>query len=97
MTPYVCEEMWCRLGNQPSIFDLPFPDVDEEILKTDLVTVVVQVNGKVRANIEMPAGSTQEQVEDLAKQDATVQRWIAGKQIRKAVHVKDKLVSFVVS
>ena len=82
---------------QTSIFDLPFHDLDEDVLKTDLVTIVVQVNCKVRANIDMPAGSTQEQVEDLARQDATVQRWIASKRIVKAVHVKDKLVSFVVS
>ncbi len=97
MIPYVCEEMWSRLGNDPSIFDIPFPEWDDEILKTDLVTVVVQINGKVRANIEMPAGSTQQEVEDLARQDQTVQRWIAGKEIKKAVHVRDKLISFVTS
>ena len=66
-------------------------------MKTDLVTVVVQINGKVRANIEMPAGAAQQEVEDLARQDETVRKWIAGKEIKKVVHVKDKLISFVTS
>ena len=66
-------------------------------MKTDLVTMVVQINGRVRANIEMPAGAAQQEVEDLAGQDETVQKWIAGKEIKKVVHVKDKLISFVTS
>jgi leucyl-tRNA synthetase len=97
MIPYVCEEMWSRLGNKPSIFDIPFPEWDAEILKTDLVTVVVQINGKVRANIEMPAGASQQEAENLARQDETVLKWIADKDIKKVVHVRDKLISFVTS
>jgi leucyl-tRNA synthetase len=97
MIPYVCEEMWSSLGNDPSIFDIPFPEWDAEILKTDLVTVVVQINGKVRANIDMPAGAAQQEVEDLARKDEAVLKWIAGKEIKKVVHVKDKLISFVTS
>jgi leucyl-tRNA synthetase len=89
--------MWSRLGNDPSIFDIPFPEWDAGILKTDLVTVVVQINGKVRANIEMPAGASQQEVEVLARQDEAVRKWIAGKEVRKVVHVKDKLISFVTS
>jgi leucyl-tRNA synthetase len=97
MIPYICEEMWSKLGNDPSLFDIPFPEWDENILKTDLVTVVVQVNGKVRANIQVPTGSNQQEVEELAKQDGSVQKWIADKSIRKSIYVKDKLISFVVS
>jgi leucyl-tRNA synthetase len=97
MIPYVCEEMWDRLGNEPSIFDIPFPEWNDQILKTDLVTVVVQIDGKVRANIEMPAGAEQHEVEAIAMQDETVRKWTAGKEIKKAVHVRDKLISFVTS
>jgi leucyl-tRNA synthetase len=97
MIPYVCEEMWTLLGHKPSIFDVPFPDWKEEILKTDLVTIVVQVNGKVRANIQASAGATKKEVESLARQDPSVAKWLEGKSIRKSIHVKDKLVSFVVS
>jgi leucyl-tRNA synthetase len=96
MAPYVCEEMWSMLGNSPSLFDIPFPQWDESILKTDLVTVVVQVNGRVRANIQVPAGSTQQEVEALAKQDPSVQKWTTAKAIRKSVYIKDRLISFVV-
>jgi leucyl-tRNA synthetase len=95
--PYVCEEMWTRLGHKPSIFDIPFPEWSKEILKTDLVTVVVQVNGKVRANIEVPAGAAKEEVEKLAKQDAAANKWLKEKAIRKSVYIQDKLISFVVS
>jgi leucyl-tRNA synthetase len=58
---------------------------------------VVQVNGKVRANIEVPSGSGQQQVEEIAKRDAGVQKWLTGKTIAKAFYVQDKLISFVVS
>jgi leucyl-tRNA synthetase len=97
MIPYICEEMWTLLGNKPSIFEFPFPDWDELILKTELVTVVVQVNGKVRANIEAPAGAVQEEVEELARQDPSVRKWIENRTIRKSIYVKDRLISFVVS
>jgi len=97
MIPYVCEEMWTLLGHKPSIFEVPFPEWSKEILKTDLVTVVVQVNGKVRANIEVPAGAGKEEVEELAKQDPSGGKWLEGKSIRKSIYVEDKLISFVVS
>jgi leucyl-tRNA synthetase len=97
MIPYVCEEMWSMLGHSESIFDLPFPEWDPDILKTEMVTVVVQVNGKVRANIQAPAGGGQKEVEDLARRDPSVEKWIEGKTIRKTVYVSDKLISFVVS
>ena len=95
--PYVCEEMWTLLGHKPSIFEVPFPEWSKEILKTDLVTVVVQVNGKVRANIEVPAGADKAEVEKMAKQDPSAGKWLEGKPIRKSIYVEDKLISFVVS
>jgi leucyl-tRNA synthetase len=97
MIPYICEEMWTRLGNSPSVFEIPFPTWSKDILKTDMVTVVVQVNGKVRANLEVPAGSAKEEVEDLAKQDPSVAKWLEAKSIRKSIYIEDKLISFVAS
>jgi leucyl-tRNA synthetase len=96
MIPYVCEEMWSMLGYDESIFDHPFPVWDPAVLKTEMVTVVVQVNGKVRANIQAPAGASQQEVEDLAKQDPSVQKWIRDKSIRKTIYISDKILSFVV-
>jgi leucyl-tRNA synthetase len=95
MIPHVCEEMWSNLGHVRSIFEIPFPVWNEELLKTETVTVVVQINGKVRANIEVPAGASQEDVEGLAKEDASAKKWLDGKSIKKSFYVKDKLVSFV--
>jgi leucyl-tRNA synthetase len=97
MIPHVCEELWHLSGYETSIFDERFPDYDEAILRTETITIVVQVNGKVRANINVAAGSTREQIESEAKQDPSVGKWLNDKTIRKSVYVKDKLISFVVS
>lgn len=97
MIPHVCEEMWSMLGHNGSVFDVPFPQWNAAILKTETITVVVQVNGKVRANIEVPAGLSRQDVERLAQEDDSAKKWFEGKQIRKTVYVKEKLISFVVS
>jgi leucyl-tRNA synthetase len=97
MIPHVCEELWESLGHQESIFDLPFPCHDERILITDTVTIVVQVNGKMRANIEVAAGSTEREVELAARSHPSVSKWLDEKTIRKAIYVKDKLMNLVVS
>jgi leucyl-tRNA synthetase len=96
MIPHVCEEMWTMLGHRPSVFEVPFPAWDEEILRTDLVTVVVQINGKLRANIKAPAGSSESEVAALAREDASVGRWLEGKSIRRSIYIKDRLINFVV-
>jgi leucyl-tRNA synthetase len=97
MIPHVCEEMWGMLGHHGSVFDLPFPAHDEGILRTDVVTVVVQVNGKVRASIEVPAGSSQESVESIAKNHPSVSKWLKDKSVSKAFYVRDKLLNLVAS
>ena len=97
MVPHVCEELWAALGHRESIFDLPFPDHDEEMLKTETVMIVVQVNGKVRATIEVPAGAPQSGVEEAARSNPSVGKWIEGKTVRKTIYVKDKLLNLVVA
>ncbi|HVP58509.1 MAG TPA: leucine--tRNA ligase, partial [bacterium] len=97
MIPHVCEELWESLGHKESIFDVPFPRHDDSVLVTETVTVVVQVNGKMRANLEVPAGSTDREVELAASNHPSVAKWLEGKQVSKAIHVKGKLVNLVVS
>jgi leucyl-tRNA synthetase len=97
MTPHICEEMWQRLGHSTTLLETPFPEHDESLLKTDTVNVVVQVNGKLRGNISVPAGAGQDEAEREAREDESITKWLDGKTLRKTIYVKDKLINFVVS
>ncbi len=97
MAPHICEEMWQALGHKESVFLSSFPDWDEDMLQAATLNIVVQINGKVRATIVVPADSDQEEIAHLAKQDPAVKKWLEGKAIKKSFYVKDKLISFVVS
>ena len=94
--PHLCEELWHRLGGEGSLFDSVWPTWDEEKLKTERVTVVVQVNGKVRARIEVDADSDDAALKEAALADERVSKYTTGKTIRKVIVVKNKLVSVVV-
>jgi leucyl-tRNA synthetase len=97
MVPHICEELWESLGHSESIFELPFPEHDESVLKTETVTLAVQVNGKMRATIEVPAGLNQPDVETIVRSHPAVSKWLADKAVRKVFYVKDRLVNLVVS
>jgi leucyl-tRNA synthetase len=94
--PHIAEEIWENMGNKESIFLEKWPQYDEEKMMEDTVTVVVQVNGKVRANLLLPSGSMEEVVKEAAMADANVQTHIAGKEIRKVIFVQDKILNVVV-
>jgi len=93
--PHVSEELWAELGNDKSIHLQPWPLWDEKLLKKDILTIVVQVNGKVRANIEMEAGITDEDMIERAKQDEKIASYLEGDLV-KTIAVSEKLVNFVV-
>ena len=94
--PHIAEELWRRLGATTSIFREPWPDHDPALAAAETITLVVQVNGKVRARIDAPAGLGEAEARDLALADPRVLTHLAGKTLRKAVVVPDKLVSLVV-
>lgn len=95
--PHVGEELWQRTGHEGSIFDSSWPEYSEAKLKTDTVTIVVQVNGKVRGNFDIEAGSPDDQVKEAALAHENVQQHLSGKTIKKVIVIKNKLVSIVVS
>jgi leucyl-tRNA synthetase len=95
-TPHITEELWEQLGHDTSVHLSDWPEYDEQYLKSDTMTVVVQVNGKVRAQLEAPADASEEQVVAQAKADEKVAGYLAGKDIKKTIYVPGKLVSFVV-
>ena len=94
--PHISEELWHRLGNDASVHLQNWPQGDAEKAKEDAVTVVVQVNGKVRDKLSVSPGTAKEALEEEALALDNVQKWIDGKQIRKVIVVPNKLVNVVI-
>ncbi|MEJ2137930.1 MAG: leucine--tRNA ligase [Gammaproteobacteria bacterium] len=96
ITPHICHSLWRALGHEGSLIDTSWPHADESARVADSVTLVVQVNGKLRARIDVPAGASKEDAQQAALADENVQRFIDGKEIRKVIVVPGKLVNVVV-
>jgi leucyl-tRNA synthetase len=96
VTPHLSEALWKQLGGCESVFDAGWPIIDESALARQAVTIVVQVNGKVRGRIEAAPGSDRGTLEQMAQAEANVARFIADKTVRKVIVVPDKLVNIVV-
>ncbi len=95
MAPHIAEELWSRLGNKELIAQAAWPVADEAVAQADEVTVVVQVNGKVRSQLSMPRDADKEEVERAALEDPKVKRHIEGKEVKKVIYVPGRLVNVV--
>ena len=97
VVPHIADELWNKMGhNEECLVSIPWPKYDQEALKTEKRLIVIQVNGKVRNRIEVSATLTEDEIETLALADARILDFIGGKQIRKVIVVKKKLVNIVV-
>jgi leucyl-tRNA synthetase len=96
MVPHLAEELWQLLGHDRLLVETPWPVADAAWLVTDSVIVPVQVNGRRRAELELPRGADSARVEALALADAAVQRAMEGRPPRRVVVVPDKIVNVVV-
>ena len=94
--PHLAEELWERLGHSQSLAREPWPVYDPTLLREDTVTVVVQLNGKVRDRIDVPAGISRDELEKAALDNLRVRELIAGKSVKKVVVVPGKLVNIVI-
>jgi leucyl-tRNA synthetase len=94
--PHICEELWQQLGYDDSLEEYNWPVWDESALVTDSVLIVVQVNGKVRGKVTVPADADKDAVEAAALADANVVRFTEGKTVRKVIVVPGRLVNVVV-
>ncbi|UZQ83309.1 leucine--tRNA ligase [Thermoanaerobacter sp. RKWS2] len=94
--PHFSEEMWEKLGYEYSVFNQKWPKWDEKALQRDVVEIAVQVNGKVRGRLEVPSNATDEEIEKLALSDKNVKAYVDGKEIKKVIVVKNRLVNIVV-
>ncbi|MCX5861944.1 MAG: leucine--tRNA ligase [Desulfomonile sp.] len=94
--PHIGEELWEAMGEKPGIVRQPWPGYDLELLKQDQILIVVQVNGKKRAEITVRSDASEHEIKQLALAESNVQRFIEGKTVRKAILVPGKLVNVVV-
>jgi leucyl-tRNA synthetase len=94
--PHISEELWSQLGNQGSVLDAAYPVVDEKYLLETSKEYPVSVNGKVRTNINISLSAEQSEVEKVILEDTIVQKWLDGKQPKKIIFVKGKMVNVVV-
>ncbi|HEX3672469.1 MAG TPA: leucine--tRNA ligase [Candidatus Cybelea sp.] len=93
--PHIAEELWERYGHKSSVHLERYVEPDERALAVEEITLVVQINGKVRARIAAPAGIGEEAAMELAMADSNVRAHLDGKDIRKAIYVADKLLNVV--
>ena len=94
--PHIAEELWHMLGHDTTVCDAQWPTWNEEYLKESMVKYTVLFNGKPRYNIEVPAGTAQDEVQRIALSDAGAERWLDGKQPKKVIVVPNKIVNVVV-
>ncbi|KAB0492928.1 MULTISPECIES: leucine--tRNA ligase [Pseudomonas] len=97
ITPHISHELWNQLGHAGAVIDAPWPTLDENALIQDTLQLVIQVNGKLRGHIEMPASASREDVEAAARINENVLRFTEGLTIRKVIVVPGKLVNIVAS
>lgn len=95
VAPYTAEEMWERLGHRPTVARAGWPSVDPALLVEDSVTAVVQIQGKLRAKLEVSPDITEADLEALALADGHVQRALDGRPVRKVIVRAPKLVNIV--
>ena len=94
--PHMAEELWQSLGHSQSLAYQPWPSFDEALTRLSEIEVPLQINGKLRAKLIVPADSNAEQIENAARNHEKLAEWLDGKQIVKAIVVPGRMVNFVV-
>ncbi len=94
--PHITEELWHQTGNDTYLLNEPWPGYDPEAAKEEEITIVVQVNGKLRDRLTLPADVQEEQVKETAMAQEKVKKYLDGKTIRKVIYVPKKLLNIVV-
>ena len=96
LAPHLAEELWQRLGHEASLAYHAWPVADAALLKADVIEIPVQVNGKVRGKISVPAEAQDSEVIEIAKKDQNVGKHLAGQNVKRAIYVRGRIVNFVV-
>ncbi len=96
MTPHICEELWERTGHRQSIFATPFPQGDPQHASNEMMTLVIQVNSKIRALEEIARGKPDSELREIALANPRIQELLAGRDPKKVLVVQNKLVNIIV-
>ena len=94
--PHISEELWHVLGNDTTVCDAKWPEWNEKYLEESVVKYAVSFNGKTRFSIEVPAGTSKEDVEKAALSNSMAEKWVAGKTPKKIIVVPNKIVNIVI-
>ncbi|MGE5238296.1 MAG: class I tRNA ligase family protein, partial [Chloroflexota bacterium] len=94
--PHISEELWSAIGEENSVFGQPWPAWDEELARDEEVELVIQVNGKLRSKMLVPAGLSDDEARERALNDQKIREVVTGKAVRKVVVVQGRLVNIVV-
>jgi leucyl-tRNA synthetase len=95
--PHIADELWEIFGLSGRLFEHPWPEFDPTWAQSSKVTIAVQVNGKLRATIEMPKDTGQAEAETAAYSDTNVKRFMEGVSIRKVIYVPNKIINIIVA
>ena len=96
LAPHITDELWERRGKPYSVHQQAWPEFDESLVVEDTVEIVVQVNGKVRDRVTLPAGASEDDARERALASERVSNWVEGKELRRVIYVPDKLLNIVV-
>jgi leucyl-tRNA synthetase len=94
--PHITEELWQMIGNKKSIFEEKWPKYDKKHIKEEKVTLIIQINGKVRDKIEVKSGISEKEAKKLALESKKVQNWLEGKEVKKVIFAGGKIINFVI-
>ena len=95
ITPFLAEELWSQVGGQYSVHQQPWPEWDEDLAADEMITLVVQVNGRLRDRIEVPADVSEEDARSVALASDRVKQHTEGKTVRRVIYVPGRLVNVV--
>ncbi len=96
IVPHICRQLWLELGHKNEVVNQPFPVVDKDAMTQESMTIIIQVNGKLRSKLQVAVDANKDQIEAFALADENTQKFINNKAIRKVIVVPKKLVNIVV-
>ncbi|MFH1225720.1 MAG: leucine--tRNA ligase [bacterium] len=94
--PHLAEELWEKLGNKDSIFKEKWPEYDKKLVKDETISLVIQINGKLRDNLAVPADITEKEATNQALASEKIQKFLVGQKPKKIIFVKGKLINIVI-
>jgi leucyl-tRNA synthetase len=94
--PHVVEDLWKNFGEKKSIHISPWPKYDKNKIQDDVIKIAVQVNGRVRTEIEFPSDALEADIKDIVLDNDAVKNWVKGGEIKRFIYIKNKLVNIVV-